>query len=165
MSYAAQVVDCDKTDGGCQGGDMRNVFDWVKENGGLCTLSDYPYQSGDSQERGTCEKCQVRTAPFPRCPPPSQPQEPHRGSCLGASTGGVGHGSQLVEGGQGRLGPRAGLGHRPAARLGGGRRQQGLDVRPQQSSSSAAAASAAYPAFAVVTINITSIGLCAWGGS
>eukprot|EP00903_Cladosiphon_okamuranus_P012214 g11454.t1 len=38
-----QLVDCDKTDHGCFGGDMGQAFDWIKENGGLCTEEDYPY--------------------------------------------------------------------------------------------------------------------------
>jgi len=49
-----EVVDCDKKDNACQGGDMRNVFDWVKSQGGLCKLADYPYESGDSKEAGQC---------------------------------------------------------------------------------------------------------------
>lgn len=38
-----QLVDCDKTDKGCFGGDMGQAFDWIKENGGVCTEEDYPY--------------------------------------------------------------------------------------------------------------------------
>ncbi|CAN0190144.1 unnamed protein product [Ascophyllum nodosum] len=38
-----QVVDCDKVDQGCMGGDMGQAFDWMKDNGGVCTEEDYPY--------------------------------------------------------------------------------------------------------------------------
>ena len=47
-------------DGGCKGGEMTNVFDWVKHNGGLCSLEDYPYESGTTEQKGKCSrKCQV----------------------------------------------------------------------------------------------------------
>lgn len=39
-----QLVDCDKVDQGCNGGDMGQAFDWIKQNGGVCDEDDYPYQ-------------------------------------------------------------------------------------------------------------------------
>lgn len=36
-------MDCDKTDKGCFGGDMGQAFDWIKDNGGVCTEEAYPY--------------------------------------------------------------------------------------------------------------------------
>ena len=60
-----QIVDCDGLDGGCQGGEMQQAFAWTRENGGLCTLEEYPYTSGgdDGAEgagaRQQCKKCQV----------------------------------------------------------------------------------------------------------
>lgn len=56
-----QLVDCDTLknggrDMGCNGGLMDNAFNWIKRNGGLCTESDYPYKSGDTQTAGTCSK-------------------------------------------------------------------------------------------------------------
>lgn len=38
---------------------MQQAFAWVKENGGLCSLNDYPYQSGDTETAGQCKKCKV----------------------------------------------------------------------------------------------------------
>lgn len=55
-----QLVDCDNwrhggRDHGCNGGKMEFSFDWVQSNGGLCTLSDYPYTSGDTHTSGKCQ--------------------------------------------------------------------------------------------------------------
>lgn len=36
-------MDCDKVDKGCFGGDMGQAYDWIKENGGVCTEEEYPY--------------------------------------------------------------------------------------------------------------------------
>jgi len=41
-----QLVSCDTTDLGCNGGWMDDAFDWVAGNKGLCTEEDYPYTSG-----------------------------------------------------------------------------------------------------------------------
>jgi cathepsin L len=50
-----QLVSCDTTDLGCNGGWMDDAFDWAASNGGLCTEETYPYTSGT----GTNGKCQT----------------------------------------------------------------------------------------------------------
>ncbi|XP_077251121.1 low-temperature-induced cysteine proteinase-like [Tasmannia lanceolata] len=45
-----ELVDCDSTNDGCEGGYMDYAFEWVIQNGGIDTESDYPYKGVD----GTC---------------------------------------------------------------------------------------------------------------
>jgi C1A family cysteine protease len=49
-----QIVSCDKTDAGCNGGLPTQAFDYVKGAGGMATDKDYPYTSGTGQT-GTCK--------------------------------------------------------------------------------------------------------------
>jgi C1A family cysteine protease len=53
-----QMVSCDKTDAGCNGGLPGNAFDYVHKSGGLASEADYPYTSGKGKT-GTC------TTPLP----------------------------------------------------------------------------------------------------
>ncbi|XAR59252.1 Zingipain [Bertholletia excelsa] len=45
-----ELVDCDTTNDGCEGGYMDYAFEWVISNGGITTESNYPYTGVD----GTC---------------------------------------------------------------------------------------------------------------
>jgi len=74
VSFSEQnLVDCDYrggtpsgTDAGCNGGLFYNAFDWVTKNGGLCTEAGYPYISGTTGAKGTCQKtCTKNTAVKP----------------------------------------------------------------------------------------------------
>jgi len=60
-SFSEQYfVDCDMrsnggTDLGCQGGIMDSAFDWATSYGGVAAEADYPYVSGTTKARGTCD--------------------------------------------------------------------------------------------------------------
>jgi len=45
-----QIVDCDRNDGGCNGGDLPTCYQYVISAGGLEPEADYPYHARD----GTC---------------------------------------------------------------------------------------------------------------
>lgn len=49
-----QLVSCDNTDAGCNGGWMDDAFAWVQGNGGICEEADYPYTSGTTADSGSC---------------------------------------------------------------------------------------------------------------
>ena len=38
------IVDCDTLDSGCNGGLMELTFEWIKSNGGIMSMADYPYK-------------------------------------------------------------------------------------------------------------------------
>jgi len=46
-----EIVDCDKVDGGCNGGDTPTAYEFVQKEGGLESESDYPYTARD----GSCK--------------------------------------------------------------------------------------------------------------
>jgi len=48
------LVSCDTTDSGCNGGWMDNAFTWVQKNG-ICTEVGYPYTSGTTGINGACQ--------------------------------------------------------------------------------------------------------------
>ena len=43
-----EIIDCDTQDGGCNGGEMQNAFQFVINNGGIDTEADYPYLGTDA---------------------------------------------------------------------------------------------------------------------
>jgi len=55
-----QIISCDKTDGGCDGGDLPTAFDYVKSNGGIDTMQDYKDTSAGSAKNGQCNKNKQR---------------------------------------------------------------------------------------------------------
>ncbi|GAV67978.1 Peptidase_C1 domain-containing protein/Granulin domain-containing protein/Inhibitor_I29 domain-containing protein [Cephalotus follicularis] len=55
-----ELVDCDTTNDGCDGGYMDYAFEWIISNGGIDTESDYPYTSSDGTG-GTCNVTKEET--------------------------------------------------------------------------------------------------------
>jgi len=68
-----QIISCDKTDGGCNGGDIPEAFDYVMSTGGIALDSDYPETSAAAGKNGKCKShafaVQVSSAKFaiPEC--------------------------------------------------------------------------------------------------
>jgi cathepsin L len=52
-----QIVSCDKTDGGCNGGDLPTAFDYVESANGLSTEEEYPYSA--ATKIGVSGKCKT----------------------------------------------------------------------------------------------------------
>ncbi|XP_027338160.1 cysteine protease XCP1-like [Abrus precatorius] len=52
-----ELMDCDTTNDGCDGGYMDYAFEWVINNGGIDTETDYPYTAVD----GTCNVTKEET--------------------------------------------------------------------------------------------------------
>jgi C1A family cysteine protease len=49
-----QITSCDKTDGGCNGGNTETAYGYVHKAGGIETSTDYPYTSGGGST-GICK--------------------------------------------------------------------------------------------------------------
>ncbi|OWZ19319.1 Cysteine protease [Phytophthora megakarya] len=50
-----QLVDCDQTSYACQGGFPGDALTYIQHVGGICTEEAYPYVSGDSGDRDSCQ--------------------------------------------------------------------------------------------------------------
>jgi len=50
-----QINSCDKSDGGCNGGNTETAYEYVHKAGGMELESDYPYTSGSTGITGTCK--------------------------------------------------------------------------------------------------------------
>ncbi|KAK6146215.1 hypothetical protein DH2020_020084 [Rehmannia glutinosa] len=64
-----EIMDCDKKDGSCSGGDMDTAFEFVIKSRGLATESNYPYKG----EYGVCDtkkasKAAVRITGYEKVP-------------------------------------------------------------------------------------------------
>jgi C1A family cysteine protease len=49
-----QIVDCDTSDSGCNGGSPMEAWSYIQNAPGQESESDYPYNSGDTQTAGSC---------------------------------------------------------------------------------------------------------------
>jgi len=50
-----QLVDCDTSQEGCNGGMESDAIEWVAHNGGQCAEVDYPYTARDGKCKTTCK--------------------------------------------------------------------------------------------------------------
>eukprot|EP00644_Phytophthora_capsici_P012677 jgi/Phyca11/7941/fgenesh1_pm.PHYCAscaffold_23_\ len=57
-----QVVDCDESSYACEGGFPGDALTFIQQSGGVCTEEAYPYVSGDTGDRTTCQSSCTREA-------------------------------------------------------------------------------------------------------
>uniref|UniRef100_H3GSN6 Peptidase C1A papain C-terminal domain-containing protein n=1 Tax=Phytophthora ramorum TaxID=164328 RepID=H3GSN6_PHYRM len=50
-----QLLDCDEASYACQGGFPGDALNFIQHTGGVCTEEGYPYVSGDTGDRDTCQ--------------------------------------------------------------------------------------------------------------
>lgn len=53
-----ELLDCTTNNNGCKGGFMTNAFEFIIENGGISTESDYPYET----QQDTCRSQELTPA-------------------------------------------------------------------------------------------------------
>jgi len=58
-----QIVSCDTSVGGCNGGGTKSAYEYVESAGGIESESSYPYVSGQTKETGTCDFKSSRVFP------------------------------------------------------------------------------------------------------
>ncbi|XP_071696690.1 low-temperature-induced cysteine proteinase-like [Rutidosis leptorrhynchoides] len=56
-----ELVDCDKNDYGCDGGNMDTAYRWIIKNGGIDSEADYPYTSSNGRN-GKCDSTKSKKA-------------------------------------------------------------------------------------------------------
>lgn len=82
-----QLISCDKTDGGCNGGDTVSAYAFLKRVGGLGTAADFPDKSHVTGRSGKCKrniKKAVKITGFTYAVPPC-----NGGGCTHQNEGGL----------------------------------------------------------------------------
>lgn len=59
-----QLVDCDKINQGCNGGEMQVAMQWLADHGGLVTEKDYPYTGSDDECKFTPSMMKVNVTGY-----------------------------------------------------------------------------------------------------
>ncbi len=59
-----QIVDCDKVDGGCNGGLMSSAYEYIEQQGGLESTADYAYKAKDGRCKFNKKKVAVKVSSY-----------------------------------------------------------------------------------------------------